>query len=237
MAHRTQLLPRLACAAGAAFIAAACAKHEPAFTGSIPTEYRDRHPIVVAPAEESLDIFLRGTTRSLDQRQLAELRALALEYQASGQGPVTLLVPNGVRGPAGHGAAAVRAALAGAGVRSIAQSHYRVEGPATDQPIRVVYTKLKARVATKCGQWPQDMAGLQGTRSWGNEPYYNFGCAYQNALATQVADPLDLVRGRTEDRSDTARRIKVIELQRSGQDPSTQYRSTGTTINNAVGTN
>ena len=117
------------------------------------------------------------------------------------------------------------------------QSHYRVEGPASDQPVRVTYTKLKARVATKCAQWPADIVGFQGTESWDNKQYYNFGCAYQNALANQVSDPIDLARGRTEDRIDTERRIKVIEMQRTGEDPSTSYRSTGTTINRVVGTN
>ena len=33
---------------------------------------------------------------------------------------------------------------------------------------------------------------LSGHESWNNEQYYNFGCAYQNALANQVSDPIDL---------------------------------------------
>lgn len=228
---------KLACAAGAALLAAACAKKSPEITASIPTDYRDRHPIIVAPAEEGIDIFVRGSASTLDLRQRLELKAVAEDFRANGQGPMTILVPTGVYGAAHRGAAAVRAALASAGVSGVGQRPYRVEGSAREQPIRVVYMKLKARVATKCGQWPADIAGFQGTKSWNNENYYNFGCAYQNMLATQVADPLDLVRGRTEDRIDTARRVKVIETQRDGQDPSTVYRSTGTTINQAVGTN
>ena len=133
--------------------------------------------------------------------------------------------------------AAVRAALASAGVRNIAQSHYRVEGRAAEQPVRVVYTKLKARTATKCGQWPADLSGFQNMRAENNEPFYNFGCATQNMLANQVADPIDLVRGRTEDGSNTARRLQVIDALRSGKDPSTDYRVTGTKINTTVGTN
>jgi pilus assembly protein CpaD len=227
---------RLALALCAGASISACARHEPVAVATIPTEYRDRHPIVVAPAEESIDIFVRGLGRGLDTRQTLELRAIADDFRTNGQGHMTVLVPVGSYGP-NRGASAVRAALAGAGVRGVAQSHYRVEGPASDQPIRVVYTKLKARVATKCGQWPDDIAGFQGTRSWSNEPYYNFGCAHQNMLANQVADPIDLVRGRAEDRIDTARRLRVIDTQRAGRDPSTTYRTTGTGINNAVGTN
>lgn len=228
---------RLALVAGAALLAAACARKPAEITASIPADYRDRHPIIVAPAEEGIDIFIRGSAASLDLRQRLELKAAAEDFRANGQGRMTLLVPRGARGEPHRGVGAIRAALASGGVTGVAQSFYRVEGPAREQPVRVVYTKLKARVATKCGQWPADIVGLQGAKSWNNEQYYNFGCAYQNALAQQVADPLDLVRGRTEDRIDTERRIKVIESQRKGEDASTRYRSTGTNINQAVGTN
>lgn len=237
MKSNKSIIRRLAFIAGAALLAAACAKKAPEVTASIPADYRDRHPIIVAPAEEGIDIFLRGSTSSLDLRQRLELKAAVEDFRANGQGAMTILVPTGVYGEAHRGAAAVRAALASAGASRIGQRPYRVEGPAREQPIRVVYMKLKAQVATKCGQWPADVAGFQGTRSWNNENYYNFGCAYQNMLATQVSDPLDLVRGRTEDRIDTARRVQAIETQRSGRDTSTPYRNTGTSINQGVGTN
>jgi pilus assembly protein CpaD len=54
-------------------------------------------------------------------------------------------------------------------------------------------------------------------------------------MAAQVADPVDLVRGRTESAPDTIQRTKKIEAIRQGQDPSTQYRQEGTKINQAVG--
>jgi pilus assembly protein CpaD len=53
-------------------------------------------------------------------------------------------------------------------------------------------------------------------------------------MAAQVADPVDLVRGRTESAPDTIQRTKKIEAIRQGQDP-TQYRQEGTKINQAVG--
>lgn len=227
---------RLAVAASACLLAAACARKAPDVTATIPTDYRDRHPIVIAPAEEGIDIFVRGASK-LDHRQLLELKEAANDYRVNGQGHMTILSPIGAYGEPNRGAAAVRAALASAGVRNIAQSHYRVEGRAAEQPVRVVYTKLKARTATKCGQWPADLSGFQNMRAENNEPFYNFGCATQNMLANQVADPIDLVRGRTEDGSNTARRLQVIDALRSGKDPSTDYRVTGTKINTTVGTN
>ena len=42
-------------------------------------------------------------------------------------------------------------------------------------------------------------------------------------IAAQVADPLDLIRGRPEGPMDVGRRIKDIEAIRKGEDPSTKY--------------
>jgi pilus assembly protein CpaD len=54
-------------------------------------------------------------------------------------------------------------------------------------------------------------------------------------LAAQVADPIDLVRGRSEGRADIVKRMNAISKLREGKDPSTQYRQEQTSINSAVG--
>ncbi|MGL4495422.1 MAG: CpaD family pilus assembly lipoprotein, partial [Beijerinckiaceae bacterium] len=108
----------------AATTLAACAR-EPKHTGSVPdypAEYRDRHPIVLATAEHGLDIYTVGTSRDLDARQKAELRAFAQDYQKSGRGAVRVLVPRGVNGATNPGIHIVRSVLASAGARSIEQS-------------------------------------------------------------------------------------------------------------------
>lgn len=205
-------------------LAAACAKKQPVeITASIPSDYRDRHPIIVGPAETGVDIFMRGA-QGLDLRQRLDVKAAADDFRANGQGRMTILTPVGPHGAPHRGVAAVRSALASAGVSGVAQAPYRVEGPPTDQPIRLVYTKLQARVATKCGQWPRDIAGFQGVQSWSNESYYNYGCATQNALAQQIADPMDLVHGRTETPISSDRRLGAIGKYWKGEDPSTNYR-------------
>ncbi|MGL4323836.1 MAG: CpaD family pilus assembly protein [Beijerinckiaceae bacterium] len=228
---------KTALALASALVASACARG-PAHTGSVPevpNEYRDRHPIVIAHAEQAIDIYAAGAARTLDARQRKELHLLARDYREAGRGPVRLLVPVGDRGSVNPGVGAVRATLAGAGVRSITQSNYAVAGLATEQPIRVSYTKIKAQTATKCGQWPDDLANSNVRRNWTNTPYYNFGCAYQNMIAQQTADPIDLVRSQPEENIDTQRRISVITAQRKGEDSSTVYRATETKINSTVG--
>lgn len=226
---------KLGLAAVAALSVTACSRG-PAHTGSIPetpVEYRDRHPIVLTQAEEGIDIYAVHGSRSLDIRQRKDLAEFAKTYRESGRGPIRILVPVGSDGTLNSGVGAVRAAIAGAG--RIEQSSYRVPGSAHDQPIRVAYTKLKAQTATKCGQWPDDLANSEIRKNWTNTPYYNFGCAYQNMLAQQTADPIDLVRSQPESNVDTQRRIAVITAQRAGEDSSTEYRVTETKINSAVG--
>lgn len=227
--------PKIMLALAAALSAAACTR-SPSHTGSIPEspiEYRDRHPIVLTQAEHGIDIFTVGNGRVLDARQRKELTQFTQDYRTSGRGPMRVLVPVGDDGRTAGGAGAVRAALRGTG--QIHQTTYRVPGPAQDQPIRVAFTKLKAQTATKCGQWPDDLANSDMRKNWNNTSYYNFGCAYQNMLAQQVADPLDLVRAQPEAPIDTQRRIAVITAQRGGEDSSTEYRATETKINSAVG--
>ena len=57
----------------------------------------------------------------------------------------------------------------------------------------------------------------------------------QSNVASQVADPVDLVRGRPEARIDTVRRMENIKKLREAQDPSTQYRAQDDKISKALG--
>ena len=71
---------------------------------------------------------------------------------------------------------------------------------------------------------------------FGNQPYRNLGCATQSNLARQVADPIDLARGRIETHGDTLRQVKDIQDLRDGKDPSTVYRQDDQNrINRSVG--
>jgi pilus assembly protein CpaD len=71
---------------------------------------------------------------------------------------------------------------------------------------------------------------------WSNKPYWNFGCAYQTALAAQIADPRDLVAPQAETPADTAMRVRAIENLRKGEDPGTNWKLTNSSISQ-VGTN
>jgi len=125
----------------------------------------------------------------------------------------------------------VRQALFRAGARGRTIVAPYPAGPNPVAPVRVSFVGLKASVADQCGQWPRDLAiGSGAVEDWSNKPYWNFGCAYQTALAAQVADPRDLVAPQGETPTDTLMRTRAIESLRKGQDPGTNW----TLVNSAI---
>ncbi|MCK1975268.1 CpaD family pilus assembly protein, partial [Bacillus safensis] len=70
---------------------------------------------------------------------------------------------------------------------NIAIENYPVESPDAAAPIRISYYAITAGT-TPCGRWPDDLASTPE-----NKHYANFGCASQNNLAAQVANPADLL--------------------------------------------
>jgi pilus assembly protein CpaD len=196
------------------------ASSAPAFPG----DFQERHPIVVASAPTSLDIYPVGG--ALDRRSVANIRAFVERYRHFGSGIVTILAPAGTP-PNSKAVHEVRSALADAGLTGkVAIRTYAllIAGPAA--PIRLSFTGLKAVVPTACGQWPEDLASGSSLEGWKNEPYSNFGCATQSMMAAQVDDPRDFVQARALDPSDVAMRTRAIEDVRNGEDPGTQWKDT-----------
>jgi len=185
-------------------------------------DYRDRHPIVIGKRPNTLDLFPVGGR--LDTLSADKLRAFAARYREFGSGEVTILTP------AGDGASAaivpeIRSALYSNGLRGyVAVGSYPVEDRSLASPVRLVFQGLKAEVATRCGQWPADLASGTSLETWKNEGYENFGCATQSALASQIDDPRDLVQGRGSTPPDENMRLRAIQQVRKGQDPGTDWK-------------
>lgn len=199
----------------------ACASSmKPTQKAFAPDEHDLRHPIKLMQGQRHLDVFATGNT--LDRRQLQDVQGFAREYAANGQGPLTAAVP---QGPSGHYTlSSIRHALASSGVRVPLQVVPYPADPAMGAaPVRLTFSRLQAKVASKCGLWPEDLAGGSSTDGWHNRPYHNFGCANQTMIAAQVANPLDLVRPRLEGPIDVAKRTRDIEALRKGEDPSTKW--------------
>lgn len=84
---------------------------------AVARDYRDRHPIVLADAATSIDVF---PSQRLDYATIGRIRAFVERYRRLGHGQITVLAPVGGRdGAAAHaGVEQVRRLLAEAGVRT-----------------------------------------------------------------------------------------------------------------------
>ena len=222
----------------------ACRADRVATTGSTyPIDVRTRHPIVLADGERTLDIFPTGIGH-IDPRQRADLESFLTEYRRYGRGVLLVEMPRGVSpglaGPVERTGAAIRhlAGEMGVPARGLQLTAYPIANPTLASPLRLSFQRMQAKVADKCGLWPRDLGVSDVRADWSNEPTWNLGCATQANFAAQVADPIDLVRGRPEGRIDSVRRTQDIGQLREGKDPSTQWRQDGqTNVSNSVKSN
>lgn len=226
-----------ACLAAVAAISLAGCVSDPIATSSITTDdYRARHPIVLANAPTTLDVFPAGD-HTIDAASIQDIRAFAERYRRFGTGRMYILSPwgGGYRTRAAVGE--IRRVLASSGLGGfIGVGSYRVAAPSAAAPIRLSFRGLKAEVASVCGQWPDDLASGGTTVGWKNESYYNFGCATQSMLAAQVDDPRDFDHARALGPADEEMRLRAIKDVRQGQDPGTDWKVKLTPIG-AVGGN
>jgi len=230
---RTALRPalRLTILAACAGLTA-CASRGPVTTGSTyPMSVPERHPIVLTDSPRNLDVFITGTGH-IDPRQGDDVDAFLTEYRRYGRGVLVLEVPRGSQVPGGAVAHTLerlraRAAALGVGAREIVIAPYPVADVAVSAPVRLSFQRMQAKVAGACGLWPQDLGSSNAGFNTRNEPYWNLGCATQSNVASQVADPVDLVRGRQEGRIDTVTRTQNLIDLRTGKDPSTTWKQDG----------
>lgn len=201
-------------------------------TGSVyPHDVRTRHPFILADGVRTLDVFPTGPGH-LDPRQTADLEAFFLEFRRYGRGRLALDIPAGALTPSGasertSGAIRRMAIASGIASEALVVSRYPIADPLLASPVRLSFERMEAKVASACGLWPQDLGVSNPAFNLRNEPAWNLGCATRSNIAAQVADPVDLVRGRPEGRIDTVRRSQVLDKLRQGNDPSTKWQQDG----------
>lgn len=193
----------------AAALLAGCANRDSITVGSVPDDYRTNHPIVISEKEKALDIPVASTDRGITKTQKVAIEGFASSYDRSAAAPVTILVPSG---SANQTAASVVAqdlvkVMKRNGIpRSrIAIASYQADSAETAAPIRVSYVAMTAHT-NQCGRWPEDAAPTSE-----NKHYANFGCAYQNNLAAQIANPADLLGPRKPGDVDAERRNIILD--------------------------
>jgi pilus assembly protein CpaD len=212
---------------GLAVVLGACTHTDDELTASIPDDYRQRHPIAIQEADQSVVIFVGHARGGLSATQRADVMGLAQSWLHEGTGAITADLP--VDTPNARAAAdsfrEIHALLAAAGVpaRGIVVHNYHPEDPRQMATIRLNYPKISA-VAGPCGLWPEDLGpSIKNKGYFENKSYYNFGCAAQRNMAAMVDNPSDLVQPRPETAAYTARRTQSFEKYRKGLSTATIY--------------
>ncbi len=184
-------------------------------TSAITDDYRQRHPIVLTDKEHRVDIPVSVSDRRLTSGMRDTVRGFVQDYRAHATGTVEIMTPRESANSAAASALRrqIRQELVASGIPSarIADNYYPAGGPGDAAPIRLRFMATAA-VTNACGQWPADLAD----NAFDNQNYYNFGCATQNNLAAQVANPTDLIAPRAMTPIDADQRSKVIDAYRSG---------------------
>lgn len=182
--------------------------------GSVPDDYRTRHPIIVSQSEKAVDILVTTGSKGLTYRDRGVVKAAALSFRKSNSEKIAILVPTGSHNSRAAGAVAAAAAreLQNSGVprNSILVQHYNASHHGDSATVRLVHASLEASVESKCGSWEEDIADTSQ-----NKNYSNFGCATQNNLASMIANPADLLAPRGVGDIDATRRSNVINTWRS----------------------
>ena len=218
---------RAALLIGFATFAVAGCQSDRIVTGTVPSDYRDRHPIQINEGARSIQMFVGSGRSGLTPDQRALAGGFASQWRSHGSGPKVIEVPAGVANEvsSGHTVRELRSVLAASGVpqRAIQVQAYRAETPSSVAPLRLSFVAINAAVASRCHAGQENLGNRQNFEDAQNYPMRNFGCATQHNLAATVANPEDLVQPRAEQPGYAARRKTVLEKYRQGQDPSTTY--------------
>jgi pilus assembly protein CpaD len=200
---------RMGMLAGIAGALAACANVHHIEVGATPDDYRTNHPIIVAEREQTMDVPVASGDRQLTIGARSAVRGYASRYRDSASGAVRILTPHGSLNSSAASIVAqeIRAELVAQGVPNgyIIVTPYQAGSTGDSAPIRLSYFATDAFTG-ECGRWPEDILA-NGNE---NKHYFNFGCATQNNLAAQIADPMDLIAPRGATPIDAERRGNAI---------------------------
>lgn len=215
--RRSAIVAKAAVVATVALLAG-CAKLHNIEVGSVPDDYRTNHPIIVSEQETAINVPVASNEKALNYGRISIVRGFAADYRENSTGPLQIMTPVGSPNSAAASRVAgqIKKVLVKEGIPAgrIGVTPYQAAAQNDAAPVRLSFTAIAAHT-NKCGQWPEDLV----YNTMENKHYHNFGCASQNNLAAQIANPSDLLAPRGMTPIDAQRRDVVIE----------NYRATGST--------
>ena len=223
---RTGVALRALVVVSAAAMLAGCYTARDVTLELIPNDFRQRHPIVLKEAPETVELFIGNRRGTLTVAQRAEVLAFAQNWRRDATGGILVDVPSGTpnAGAAAQAVQEVRSILAAAGVppQAVELRPHRTSDPRKLATLKIHYPRVQADVGP-CGLWPYDLGPTYHREHYENREYYNLGCASQRNLASMVDNPSDLVQPRAEIPAYTGRRTTVLDKYHRGEATSTVY--------------
>jgi pilus assembly protein CpaD len=195
-------------------------------TGSIPHDYRLRHPVAIREGEQIVNVFIGTNRGTLTPAQRTEISQVAAAWRREATGGVVIEVPSGTPNARAAQAAVreIRGLLVGTGItaHAIEVRPYRPSEPIRLATIKIKFPKMVAETGP-CGLWPNDLGPTYDPVYWSNRPHWNHGCTTQRNIAAQIDNPTDLVQPRAETPPSAARRSTALDKYRKGESPATTY--------------
>jgi pilus assembly protein CpaD len=211
--------------AGVGATLTAC-NHATEVVGTVPADYRNRHPIVINEGNNAIELFIGANRGALVAAQRADVLAFAQAWKREASGGIIIDVPTGTGNEraAADSSQEVRAILAAAGVppQGVRVRPYRPADARTLATVRLNYPRMIAE-AGPCGMWAEDLGPTLDAVYRENRPHWNHGCAQQRNLAAMVDNPADLVQPRGDGPAYQARRTFMLDQYRRGQNTATNF--------------
>ena len=196
-------------------------------TGSIPNDYRLRHPITLKETDHTVELFVGSNRGGLSASQRAEVLAFASTWRKEATGGIIIDQPIGMSNQlaADEAVREARSILVSAGLppNAVVVRPYKPRNKVAIATVRFNYPRIAAE-AGPCGLWPADLGPTYEPQHYENKPYWNLGCASQRNLAAMVDNPADLVQPRGEDSAAyKVRRNTVLSNYRRGEATNMKY--------------
>ncbi|HUO98442.1 MAG TPA: CpaD family pilus assembly protein [Rhizomicrobium sp.] len=169
------------------------------------------HPITVEPHFTSIKVPFSAPQAGLMPDDAAKFDAFVADYLSRGSGSISVSAPVGPYSAAALDYFGQRLFSMGVPRSSVLVGTHQGDGQ-----VEIGFIAYSAHTAA-CGDWSENLGDTSSNRA-----AKNFGCAVQNNIAAQVADPRDLVEMRASEPADATRRAAVIQNYEQGKVTSAQ---------------
>ena len=200
----------------ATLLAGSCAVPVANGPASIAADGAVNHPIGVEPSYQSLRLAYTSTDQGISSADQARFANFVSAYEAHGNGSIAVSAPAGANSQATIGFFAQRINDMGVSKDHILVSTH--DAPDGDQRVEINYVSYEAHTG-KCGDWSDNLSYTAD-----NLTPKNFGCAVQQNIAAQIADPRDLMQQRPTGDASAERRATVIQNYEQGKITSAEKR-------------